>query len=91
MTPEQIREVLEMPEDDQLIWCAENAGLNLLDGTLADLAFRRRDETDKDKWLASLYKVYELSPSRYLFQSWAIIEAKPIHSILAAIQAKEDE
>lgn len=93
MNTEELLKVLDMSEGEQLIWCAENAGFDMLDATLADLAFRRRDEVCKvscENYYNALEAVYNYKIkdkqccSLYAFQTYQI---KPIDMIIAAMIA----
>ena len=107
MSTDELLAVLDMPEDEQLIWCAKNAGLDLLDATLADLAFRLRDEavwhiSDEaiPHWENALKKIYvhlfsclepETEYAEKVMWRWWFESAKPIHIIIAALIAKEKQ
>lgn len=100
---DELLKVLDMAEGDQLIWCAKNAGFNLLDATLADLAFRLRDEAiakdDKSEidcwWCEASYQVYlyvigeENEQDEAGLDTWFSMRAQPIHWIISSLIAKE--
>ncbi len=107
MTDEQIREVLEMPEDEQRNWLKRYSQgrtffadhwQDYLCGhiSLADLAFRLRDEATRQGWdfQVLLNKVRIAGEEGYDGDGlregafWICHISKPIHWILAAIQAK---
>jgi hypothetical protein len=80
-----------MSEDEQLLWCAENAGFDMLDATLADLAFRLRDEAvgyNRNRWIDALRTVWKYSHNYRTSKQFWMIESKPIHWIIAALIAK---
>lgn len=64
--------------------------------SLADLAFRLRDETDRHDWETGLFEIYEYLASKqpkkkmlYTFGFWKTAFAQPIHWISAALKAKK--
>lgn len=103
--------VLDMTEEEQITWLA-GEGVVKLTGkvgqmipveSLADLAFRLRDEARADlrgeidfrKGMAKVYytvhKLPENSVAVFSIYIWFVEEAKPIHWIVAALIAKESE
>ncbi len=94
----ELLKVLDMSEDEQLLWCAKNAGFDMLDATLADFAFRLRDEWSRfGAFYSAMLDVQEyLKIEKYTsrramsYKFWAI-QAQPIHWILASLIAKEAE
>lgn len=60
---------------------------------LADLAFRMRDEAEKDYLGLAIFDVFgHLKPNWYAYKEifdWLLHEAQPIHWILAALIAKQ--
>jgi len=94
---DELLAVLDMPEDEQIIWCAKNAGYDLLDSTLADLAFRLRDEVKKQGlnlqyYNAAQWVMYKATGSHNhgdYKDKWFSYNAQPIHWIIAALIAKE--
>jgi len=110
MTPEQIKTVFEMSEEELELWLIKNeivdgAILQCKDGgekpcgvreSLADLAFRLRDEAEKKSplaWHSGLFDVYMIvkGPGHRIYNwRWASSEAQPKHWILAAMQAKKN-
>ena len=49
MTNEEHLAVLDKTHEEQLKWCVDNAGLDIVGESLADLAFRLRDEVSETK------------------------------------------
>ena len=90
--------VLDMTKFEQKDWVRHNSMPYLWRGSLADLAFRLRDEVangklkiangDTSAWYVGLQMV-----EGYLGESsaWLMHRSKPIHWIIAALIAKEFE
>lgn len=101
-----ILELLDMTEEEQqgqiINWAYMNmdsakyhAFVSKMPESLADLAFRLRDEILNSengtiKWVAGMFDVYmKMTGSKLLNWKWGYIKAKPIHWIIAALIAKE--
>lgn len=119
MTKEEILSALKMDEAGQVEWldyngvllhkqyanknCICKAPLQAHHESLADAAFRLRDELLKDFSLSQqhIIQVYRLvtdsvcypdSPEEMLlFLEWLALDARPIHWIVAALLVKLDE
>ena len=100
MTPEEIKKVLAMPEEEQEEWVSVNCDLSRgaydeIEISLEELAVRLWDEVASSPNLyTAMLDVHQEAegPSErsqdYVFWS---MRARPIHKILAAMQAKEGE
>ena len=97
----ELLKVLDITKEEQWVWCAKN--IKAVGESLADLAFRLRDEAENKEglwWSGGLSKVFFYlahSPERFDLSSedrmrqfqWFGTKAKPIHWIIAALIAKE--
>jgi len=94
--------ILDMSEDEQWKWCVKN--VKAAGESLADLAFRLRDEVCSDpngidKYKQALHLIYrtwldkQSDKARLIvtFNIWLIAFADPIDEIIAALIAKEKE
>lgn len=104
MNKDQLLAVLDMSEDEQWEWCVKNVKEKTIGESLADLAFRLRDETKNlihrsGDW-GNLNALYEAQKEVYTkvtgevafvgeLSGFWMCEAKPIHWIIAALIAKE--
>lgn len=100
---QELLAVLDMPEKEQWSWALVNKHRNTYRESLADLAFRLRDEAvDKklkcfmsDCWYMALQDVYEYEFERGRTEpkiheaDWLVAVGQPIHWIIAALIAKE--
>lgn len=88
--------VLDLPEEEQLKglkpfiprgdWAAVYWNYHF---SLADLAFRLRDEADRTNFHNGIYEVQKyLKKEDWATAYWGEIFAKPIHWIIAALIAK---
>ncbi len=89
-----------MPKDKQWEWCVKN--VKAAGESLADLAFRLRDEVVNNDlknetgwWCEAEYEVFlylgypEEEEEDIGLDTWCCMYAEPIHWILAALIAKE--
>jgi hypothetical protein len=67
MTEQELLSVLDMSEDEQWEWCVKNA--KSAGESLADLAFRLRDELEMEQWPA-LAKAYECVRNKWCNDTW---------------------
>lgn len=97
--------VLDLPEDEQFLWvyehityekyeCHQCGGQDTSAETLADLAFRLRDEVCKvscEDYYSGLEAVYNhRHAKKYIsFYAFWTYQSKPIDMIIAALIAKE--
>ena len=93
-TREEALGLLVMSEDEQIRWLRRYGIINLNE-SLADLAFRMRDEID-EKDVVLFLKALDTIPvcgESALRPSWYyLLKCKPIHWIVAAqLAAKEDK
>ena len=88
--------VLDLPEGEQWIWVSENYKDKFW--SLADLAFRLRDEAANMRYskLVSAMEKVAMKSAKALtsydmegFNEWFAMVAKPIHWIIAALISKE--
>jgi len=107
---QELLAVLDLSEEKQVDWAFNEFGYDihftdykgkldkcrfpLTDTSLADLAFRLRDEVDPCFWYAASYNVAIhsglIKDSRCKgFSVFGFYESKPIHWIIAALIAKE--
>ena len=98
---EKIKEllsVLDLPEYEQITWLASEGvaklmgevGKMVLVVSLADLAFRLRDEIkEPEDFLSALYTVTQYLKVKYTETFWGLFYAKPIDWIITALIAKE--
>jgi hypothetical protein len=92
MSKEERLKVLDMNEDEQVDWLWDR---NILkpNESLADLAFRLRDEAVKKDWMyweIACCQVWQATPHKYNYNPGRFgSRAKPIHWIIAALIAKE--
>lgn len=91
---EQLLAVLDMSEDEQHDWCARCPGCRMGNESLADLAFRLRDEVFREfgairGFHDGIYKVQEyLGEDAWATAFWGECIAKPIHWIVSALIAR---
>lgn len=88
--------VLDMTEDEQEEWCRDKAMPFRWRDSLADLAFRLRDEMVKNGYASYFYdgmtevlKAYQKNDCVPSMASFLAYHAQPIHWIIAALIAKE--
>lgn len=102
---EELLAVLDLPEDEQINWLYEKElvfkkaeKVYTFKGkaswrccpSLADLAFRLRDEVNKVEFHHCIAIVAKhLSPTVMHYAEYALCTMKPIHWIIAALIAKE--
>ena len=85
---EKLLAVLDIKLSDQINWTVPNTDRHPYE-SLADLAFRLRDEVVFSRWQDGLEIVRNhYRPSHITLVAWAL-SAKPIHWIIAALIAKE--
>ena len=93
--------VLGMSEDEQSYWTAENTDRRVRGGSyesLADLAFRLRDEVLKEhsgceryhEAIEDIYKYREIRKQGTSLYAWTAYQLKPIDMIIAALIAKQE-
>ena len=95
-----LKEFLEMEAEERMYWLEENGCMSEYE-SLADLAFRLRDEAEKlytdKKKIHPLYvamnKVWgELQFSEtYGFEPFWLYQSQPIHWIAAALEAMKEK
>lgn len=91
---DELLAVLDMPTvGNQIGWCLKNAGMKGTE-SLADLAFRLRDEVrylgnKKDKYFFEARAIVCRKSSATVAGIWFSRDAQPIHWIIAALIAKE--
>lgn len=111
MDKQKILKVLDMNEDEQWEWLEDNGYIDWnkacfcksyeytyifnKKGTLADLAFRLRDEVDNKLWITGTQAVFThllpgYSNNVYSVATYFSDTAKSIYWILAALIAKEN-
>lgn len=89
----------KISEEEQIEWLNKNLydyGYNGIDGSLADLAFRLRDEVVKNhrpEWLKACQLIYlnrcpQIRYCSLLEGERFVLEQNPIHWIIASIKAK---
>ena len=96
--------VLDMPEAEQAVWCeAKEHGNRQMGESLADLAFRLRDEVRKAAWgeqgkfyTKGIIQIYAKATNypvdwseNQMYDTWFVHFAQPIHWIVAALKAKK--
>lgn len=92
---EKLLAVLDLPEKEQVDYLFLHD--YDLDESLADLAFRLRDEVLESEsgtlhWVMAMFDVYmKMTGSKLLNWKWGYVKAKPIHWIIAALIAKHKE
>ena len=112
MTEQKLLTVLDLPNAEQQIKalydfgyteyfvklaCGDGIKYECRTGSLADLAFRLRDEVLNSKngtikWVDGMFDVYmKMTGSKLLNWKRGYIEAKPIHWVIAALIAKESK
>ena len=99
MKPEikKLLAVLDMPDSQQRLWLFTHIGKDTSDDRdLSDLAFRLRDEVcGRDSFMTGMAQVYNKCSD--VFDDavdcflWFIVNAQPIHWIIASLIAKELE
>ena len=89
MTEQELLAVLDMSEDEQDKWCEENVDMQFGE-SLAELAFRLRDETkSKVEFHHCFAKVCKhIDPHIMNYAGYGLCTCKPIHWIIAALIAK---
>ncbi len=113
LTEAEIKVALAMSEEEQRVWLSKQLVMmtdvkgrtgKISDWSLADLAFRWRDEAkkeNKENWLRACFEVDNMAGNYkdgriyncnngYTAES-NILKRGPIHWILAALKAKENE
>ncbi len=98
MDKEELLKVLDMSEEDQWVFCAQHCKKPI--ESLADLAFRLRDEVlNKVNGILATHALQVVYfyvsgiPSGWtdkMVLEWFSFSAKPIHWIIAALIAKGD-
>ena len=93
--------ILDMSEDEQINWLMDKdympnyyVGMRgrKHDDSLADLAFRLRDEAKGHSWngwLDATKEVWKTIHKYWTYEQFWMSQAKPIHWIIAALIAKE--
>ncbi len=110
MTEKELLAVLDLPENEQWRWAITNLAdydpeykndwrfppkyCSKTIHSLADLAFRLRDEADEFDWQYGMERVFQhCFPDRWGIPEdiygWFASTAKPTHFIIAALIAKE--
>lgn len=104
MNEKELLAVLDMSEDEQWVWCVKNGKAvgKVAGESLADLAFRLRDEVlnsknlNDDYWDVGINAVANYVTKDQVWKvvsgvdvcNWSLYFAKPIHWIIAALIAK---
>jgi hypothetical protein len=92
MSKDELLKYLDMNEDERVDWLW-NRDILKPNESLADLAFRLRDEVVKESHRAFHDAVYEVmeycGDDSWASAYWGMALAKPIHWIIAALIAKE--
>lgn len=92
MTKDELLAVLDMSEDEQWEWCVKNVKEKTIGESLADLAFRLRDEVVAEcgdiVWHKAVVKICDYMR---MGTAWFKNYAKPIHWIIAALIAKQKD
>ena len=87
---DELLAVLDMPEEEQEEWCRDKTMPYRWRESLADLAFRLRDEAVVNQgevaWHRAVVKVCDYMGKRIV---WFKGYAQPIHWVIAALIAKE--
>ena len=94
MKKEELLKVLDMSEDEQWEWCIQNT--KHIGESLADLAFRLRDEAVAKNHADFHNAIYNImvkveGDNKWATAFWGECLAKPIHWIIAALIAKEQD
>lgn len=88
MTKQELLAVLDLPEEKHEYWCLVNADMRGVE-SLADMAFRLRDEAVKQNrgndWQKAKVCVWLHLGRTMIWDNYA----KPIHFIIAALIAKQ--
>lgn len=97
MNKEEILKLHELSEEDAIGWLYDRGVFKNRKESMADCAFRMRDDSDRERWWSEICTVSEIMENRVVCDkcghrkqtnSWNWVEdAKPIHWIQAALLA----